>query len=114
MIIGVHSVLYSSNPDLDRAFLRDVLGLSVVDAGGGYLIFKLPPAEASVHESNKDSGQQELYFLCDNVEAFMAEMGQHNVECGPVQNAGWGLITQVTLPSGGKLHVYQPQHERPV
>lgn len=113
MIIGAHSVIYSTDHYADHMFLRDVLRLPVVDGGGGYLIFGLPPEEASVHPSRKDNLQQELYLLCDNVEAFIAEMRKHSVSCGPVQNEGWGLLTQVTLPGGGRLGDYQPQHERP-
>jgi hypothetical protein len=119
MIIGAHSVIYSTNPDADHRFLHDVFGLRAVDGGGGYLIFGLPPAEASVHLSNsddlsnRDDSRQELYFLCDDVEAFIAETRKHGVSCGPVQDEGWGLLTQVTLPGGGTLGVYQPRHERP-
>ena len=113
MIIGSHSVIYSKDPDRDREFLRDVLKLTVVDAGGGYLIFGFPSAEASIHETNSEAPAQELYLLCDDVEAFIAEMKQHGISCGAVQDAGWGLITDVPLPSGGRLHVYQPRHARP-
>jgi hypothetical protein len=113
MIIGAHSVIYSSDPEADHRFLRDVLRLPAVDGGGGYLIFGLPPAEASVHPASKDNLQHELYLLCDNIEAFIADMRKYSVPCGPVQHEGWGLLTQVTLPGGGRLGVYQPQHERP-
>ena len=113
MIIGSHSVIYSKDPGRDREFLRDVLKLTVVDAGGGYLIFGFPSAEASIHETNSEAPAQELYLLCDDVEAFIAEMKQHGISCGAAQDAGWGLITDVPLPSGGRLHVYQPRHARP-
>jgi hypothetical protein len=113
MIIGTHSVIYSTNPDADQKFLRDSLGLRAVDAGGGYLIFGLPPAEASVHPAGKDGLRQEIYLLCDDVERFIAEMRRQSVSCSPVQDQGWGLLTQVTLPGGGRLGVYQPRHERP-
>jgi hypothetical protein len=113
MIIGAHSVIGSTDPEADHRFLRDVLGLPAVDGGGGYLIFGLPPAEVSVHPSSKDNLQHELYFLCDNIDAFISEMHKHSVPCGPVQHEGWGLLTRVTLPGGGSLGVYQPQHERP-
>jgi hypothetical protein len=113
MIIGAHSVIYSTDPEADHRFLRDVLRLPAVDGGGGYLIFGLPPAEASVHPSRKDNLQHELYLLCDNIEAFISEMRKHSVPCAPVQDEGWGLLTQVTLPGGGRLGVYQPQLERP-
>ena len=113
MIIGAHSVIYSKDPDRDRAFLRDVLKLKTVDGGGGYLIFGFPSAEASVHEANSEVPAQSLYLLCDDVEAFIDDMKQRNVSCGAVQDAGWGLMTGITLPSGGSLHVYQPRHARP-
>jgi len=113
MIIGSHSVIYSKDPDKDRAFLRDVLKSTVVDAGGGYLVFGFGPSEASVHEATIESPAHQLYLLCDDVEAFIADMKEHGISCGAVQDAGWGLITEVTLPSGGPLHVYQPRHARP-
>jgi hypothetical protein len=113
MLIGTHSVIYTKNADADRKFLQEVLKLPVVDAGGGYLIFGLPPAEASLHEADGDELRQELYFLCEDVKDFISEMSHHNVTCGEVQDTGWGLVTQLTLPSGGHLSVYQPRHARP-
>jgi hypothetical protein len=112
MLIGAHSIIYSSNPDADRAFLRDVLKLTNVDVGDGWLIFGLPPAEVAVHPSDKND-VHEFYLMCDDVEAFVAGMQQHNIACAPVQDRGWGLLTQLTLPGGGKLGVYQPRHARP-
>jgi hypothetical protein len=112
MIIGAHSIVYSTSPDADRGFLRDVLRLSSVDVGEGWLIFGLPPAEVAVHPSTKND-VHELYLMCDDVEAFVAAMKSHGIACGPVQNQGWGLLTQLALPGGGKLGVYQPRHARP-
>jgi len=112
MIIGAHSIIYSTSPSADRAFLRDVLRLTSVDVGGGWLIFGLPPAEVAVHPSDK-SDIHELYLMCDDVEAFVSEMQDQNIACGPVTDQGWGLLTQVVLPGGGKLGVYQPRHARP-
>ena len=112
MIIGAHAIIYSKDPEADRAFLRDVLRFTNVDVGGGWLIFGLPPSEVAVHPSRKN-GVHELYLMCDDVGAFIAEMKEHDVACGPVQNPGWGLLTQMTLPGGGKLGVYQPRHARP-
>ena len=112
MFIGAHSIIYSASPDADRAFLRDVLKLTNVDVGGGWLIFGLPPAEVAVHPSNKND-VHEFYLMCDDVEALIREMKKHNIACGPVQNQGWGLLTQVTLPGGGRLGIYQPRHARP-
>jgi hypothetical protein len=113
MFIGTHVVIYSSNPDADRLFLRDVVKLGAVDAGGGYLILALPPAEASVHESQASGVRHELYLMCDDVKGFVASMKQHQAFCDPIQDTGWGLLTQLKLPSGGVLGVYQPKHERP-
>ncbi len=112
MITGAHAIIYSTNPESDRAFLRDMLGLPNVDVGGGWLIFGLPPAEVAVHPSDRND-VHELYLMCDDIDAFIAEMNEHNVTCGPVQSQDWGLLTQMTLPGGGKLGVYQPKHARP-
>ena len=112
MIIGAHSIIYSTNPDADRNFLRDVLKLTSVDVGGGWLIFGLPPAEVAVHPSAKND-VHEFYLMCDDVESLIAEMKKHNISCGPVHNQGWGMLTQVFLPGGGKLGIYQPRHARP-
>ena len=112
MITGAHSIIYSTHPEADRAFLRDVLQLTHVDVGDGWLIFGLPPAEVAVHPSQKNDGH-EFYFMCDDIEAFVAEMEKKSVTCGPVQDMGWGLLSELTLPGGGKLGVYQPRHARP-
>ena len=112
MIIGAHSILYSKDAEADRAFLRDVLGFPNVDVGGGWLIFGLPPAEVAVHPSRKND-VHEFYLMCDDVKAFRAQMKKRGVSCGPAQSMGWGVLTQVTLPGGGKLGVYEPRHARP-
>jgi hypothetical protein len=112
MIIGAHSIIYSMNAEADRAFLRDVLRLTHVDVGGGWLIFGLPPAEVAVHPSDKNS-VHELYLMCDDIEALIADMRARNVACEPVQNQVWGLLTHLTLPGGGRLGIYQPRHPRP-
>jgi hypothetical protein len=112
MIIGAHSIIYSTHPDADRAFLRDVLRLTNVEVGDGWLIFGLPPAEVAVHPSSEND-VHEFYLMCDDVEAFVANMKTHDIACGAVQDQGWGVLTQITLPGGGKLGVYQPRHARP-
>ena len=112
MITGAHSIIYSKNPEADRAFLRDVLQLTNVDVGDGWLIFGLPPAEVAVHPSDKND-EHEFYLMCDDINAFVAQMKKKGVACGPVQDMGWGLLSQLTLPGGGKLGVYQPRHARP-
>ena len=112
MLVGAHSIIYSRKPEADRAFLRDVLGFPHVDAGHGWLIFALPPAEVAVHPSEKN-GAHELYLLCDDVEAFVEGMRRLGVACAPIQSLGWGLLTKITLPGGGAIGVYEPRHARP-
>jgi hypothetical protein len=112
VIIGAHSILYSRNSDADRAFLRDVLGFPSVDVGGGWLIFGLPPAEVAVHPSDEND-VHELFLMVDDVKAFIADMKKRRIACGPVQSPGWGVLTHVMLPGGGKLGVYEPRHARP-
>ena len=112
MIIGAHSIIYSKKPEADRAFLRDVLGLPNVDVGGGWLIFGLPPAEVAVHPSSKNN-VHEFYLMCADVKEFIASMNMRNIVCTPMQDQGYGILTQIILPGGGKLGVYQPRHARP-
>jgi hypothetical protein len=113
MIIGAHFIIYSRNPEVDRAFLRDVLQLPNVDVGDGWLIFGLPPSEVAVHPAPRNN-VHEFYLLCDDIQAFVSVMVDQGVACGPIQSLGWGHLTQVTLPGGGKLGVYQPRHARPL
>ena len=112
MIIGAHAIIYSSNAEADRAFLRDVLKLAHVDVGGGWLIFALPPAEVAIHPGDEND-VHELYLMCEDVERLIRDMQGHAIACAPVENLGWGLRTHVTLPGGGRLGVYQPRHARP-
>jgi hypothetical protein len=112
MITGAHSIIYSTNPEADRAFLRDVLKLPHVDVGHGWLIFGLPPAEVAVHPSEKND-VHEFYLMCDDVKVFVATIKEHNISCDEIQDQGWGVLTHVTLPGGGKIGVYQPRHARP-
>ena len=101
VILGAHAVLYSSDADADRGFLADVLGLPHVDAGGGWLIFRLPPAEVAVHPADT-SGALELYLVCDDVEATVADLtGRGVVFESPVSDQGWGRLTTIRLPGGG-------------
>jgi hypothetical protein len=112
MIIGAHSIIYSQNGDADRAFLREVLGFPSVDVGGGWLIFGLPPGELAIHPGPHND-VHELYLMTDDVEALVADMTRRGVDCSPIANQGWGMLTQITLPGGGKLGIYQPRHARP-
>lgn len=120
MIIGTHILFYSDNPEADRAFFRDILGFKSVDAGGGWLIFALPPAEAGVHPVEGENRTQihggrallgaVVYLMCDDLEAEVKRLEAKKVSCSPVENAGWGSKTTLRLPSGGELGLYQPRH----
>ena len=110
MITAMHALMYSKDAEALRDFLRDKLGLPFVDSGGGWLIFALPPAEVAVHPTDGD-GEHELYLMCDDLEATMAELTAKGVEFdGGVQEQGWGRVTAIRLPDGGTLGLYQPQH----
>ena len=109
MITGAHVILYSKDAELDRAFLRDVLGFGHVDAGRGWLIFALPPAEVAVHPADAEE-HHELYLLCEDVKAVTATLTAMGVACAPITEAGWGTVTRITLPSGGQLGLYSPKH----
>jgi hypothetical protein len=110
MIIGAHVIVYSRDADADRAFFRDVLEYPNVDAGGGWLIFKLPPGEVAVHPA--DAAVHELYLMCDDVAATVEQLAAKGVNCGPVSDQGWGLLTSVELPGGGQLGLYEPRHPK--
>jgi hypothetical protein len=112
MITGAHSIIYSKDPAADRAFLRDVLRFPNVDGGDGWLISGLPPSEVAVHPAEKND-VHEFYLMCADIKAFVAEMKKRGATCGPIVNRGWGLLTQLSLPGGGKLGVYEPRHARP-
>ena len=111
MINGAHAIIYSKDADADRAFFRDVLGFPNVDVGGGWLIFGLPPSEVAVHPGT--NSEHEFYLMCDDVEALIADMKKRKVKCGPIHEERWGRLTEVSLPGGGKLGIYQPKHPRP-
>jgi hypothetical protein len=111
-ITGTHSVIYSRDAEADRAFFRDVLKFPYVDVHEGWLIFGLPPAEVAVHPGEKND-VHELYLMCDDVNAFVAEMQSKCVACSELHQQPWGMLVQITLPGGGKLGVYQPRHARP-
>lgn len=108
MIFGAHFILYSSDPDADRAFLADVLGFEHVDAGGGWLIFGLPPAEAAIHPA--EAPGSELYFMCDDLAAEMQALAEKGARCSEVEEARWGSVTKIKLPGGGEVGLYQPKH----
>jgi len=121
MISGAHFLLYSTDAERDRAFLRDVLQFNGIDVGGGWLIFALPPAEMAVHpagdgsfaqrHANQDLAGVVLYLMCPDLDAFMGAMAERDVECGPVEEAEWGKATAFALPSGARIGAYQPYHK---
>jgi len=119
VIFGAHLLLYSSDADADRAFLRDVLSLKAVDAGGGWLIFALPPAEVAVHPLEDESAPAPgdspllpaaLYLMCDNIRAYIYRLAERGVQCSALQEEHWGIVTTIPLPSGASLGLYQPKH----
>jgi hypothetical protein len=112
MLTGAHSIIYSTNAQADREFLRDILKLTHVDVGDGWLIFGLPPAEVAVHPAD-NANVYDFYLMFDDVAAFVTEMEKRHIACGPVKDEGWGLLSYVTLPGGGRLGIYQPRHARP-
>jgi catechol 2,3-dioxygenase-like lactoylglutathione lyase family enzyme len=123
MINGAHVVLYTKDAEADRAFFRDVLRFPSVDAGQGWLIFALPPAELGVHPTDEGAspdggvlaGHHQLYLLCDNVRATAAELKSKGIEfTRPVNDVGWGLLTALKLPGGSELYLYQPKHPSPL
>ena len=108
VIFGTHLVLYSTDAEADRAFLADVLGFDAVDAGRGWLIFALPPAEAAVHPA--EAHGSELYLMCDDLEAEMRALAARGVRFSAVEEARWGTVTKLTLPGGAEVGLYQPKH----
>lgn len=109
MIFGAHVVVHSTDAAADRAFFRDVLGFPSVDAGHGWLIFALPPAEAAFHPT-QESPRHDLYLMCDDLLAEIAALGEKGVRCSPVEEARWGSITRFQLPGGSEVGLYQPRH----
>jgi catechol 2,3-dioxygenase-like lactoylglutathione lyase family enzyme len=112
MINGAHVVIYSKDADADRAFLKDVLGFRSVDVGGGWLIFALPPAEVACHPGDENN-RHEIFLMCEDLKATMAELNAKGIQCGELHEPPWGILTKIKLPGGGELGLYQPKHARP-
>jgi|SRR6185369_3932603 len=119
MIHGVHLLLYSRDPEADRAFFREVLNFGFVDAGDGWLIFELPPAEVGIHPSDGKFVQQHadhellgsvIYLMCDNLRETIDALTARGVAASEIQEAEWGITTTIRLPSGGGLGLYEPRH----
>ncbi len=114
MITGVHAIVFSPGAEEVRAFFADVLGLPSVDAGGGWPVFALPPAELAVHPAGGE-GRHELYLMCDDIHATLAELQGKGAEVARgVSDQGWGLLAAVRLPDGGELPIYEPRHRSPL
>lgn len=112
MINGAHVLVYSKDAEADKAFFRDVLKFGHVDVGGGRLIFRLPPTDLMLHGGDEND-LHELYLMTDDLAAEIARLKAAGVECEPPSDQGWGIVTSIVLPGGGKLGLYQPRHERP-
>ena len=113
MIFGAHVIVYSNDSEADRAFFREVLGFQSVDAGHGWLIFALPPAELAVHPADGDV-RHELYFMCVDLQAEIQALAGKGVTCSEVEEARWGSVTRIQLPGGGEVGLYQPKHPSPL
>ena len=111
MISGAHVMIFTKDEQGDRAFLRDVLEIPCIDSGGGWLIFRLPPAELGVHEG--ENGFHQIYFMCDDIDEFSRAMSEKGVELEAISEQSWGRSTGLKLPGGGTLGVYQASHARP-
>lgn len=112
MINGAHVILFTDAADATRDFLRDALQLPSVDAGGGWLIFALPPAEIAVHPAEQSS--HELYLMCDDLEATVTRLTEAGATFGPIHEERWGRIAMMSMPGGAQLPIYQPSHPSPI
>lgn len=112
MISGAHVMIFTRDEEADRAFLRDVLEIPCIDAGGGWLIYKLPPTEMGVHGGENNDVHQ-LYFMCDDLDAEMGRLSGKGAECTEPFRASWGRATSIPLPGGGKIGLYEATHARP-
>jgi|SRR5215211_2196469 len=114
MITGVHAIIFTKDADAVRTFFGEVLEFPSVDAGGGWLIFALPPAELAAHPADAD-GHHELYLMCDDIHAAVEELGRKGVEVtGQVSDEGFGLMTSIRMPGGDELGLYEPRHPTPL
>ena len=109
----MHAIVFSPKAEQVRAFFADALGMPSVDAGGGWLIFALPPAELAVHPTDGES-RHELYLMCDNIQATLAELAGKGIEVArDASDQGWGLLAAIRLPDGSELPIYEPRHPSP-
>lgn len=109
----MHAIVFSPEAEKVRNFFADTLGMRSVDAGGGWLIFALPPAELAVHPTDGE-GRHELYLMCDDIQATLAELRGKGIEVArDVADQGWGLLAAIRLPDGSELPIYEPRHPSP-
>ena len=114
LIAGVHTIIYAEDPEEARAFFRDVLGFASVDAGGGWLIFELPPGELAFHPTD-DPGHHELFLMCHDIERTVQELEAKSVEfVAPISDARFGRMTRLKIPGGGEISLYEPKHPSPL
>ena len=113
MITGAHIVIYTKDPEADRAFFRDVLKFPSVDAGHGWLIFAMPAAEAAFHDSDHND-QHALFLMCDDIAATLQDLKSKKVNVSDVTQQRWGKLATFTLPGGGNVGIYEPQHASPL
>jgi catechol 2,3-dioxygenase-like lactoylglutathione lyase family enzyme len=114
VITGIHAIVFSREAEQVRSFFADVLGMPSVDAGRGWLIFALPPAELAVHPADGEN-RQELYLMCDNIQATLAELRGRGAEVvREVSDQGWGLLAAIRLPDGSEFPIYEPRHASPL
>ena len=112
LITGAHTIIGSTNPEADRAFFRDVLHWKAVDAGGGWLIFALPPAEVAVHPGK--SGRHELYLMCSDLDATLDQLKRKGIKVmSRIHDEPWGRLGTIVLPGGSRLSIYEPKHPNP-
>jgi predicted enzyme related to lactoylglutathione lyase len=114
LITGAHTIVYSPDPERVRAFFDEVLEFPSVDAGHGWLIFALPPAELAVHPAEGPGGRQELYLMCEDLQETVQELERKGVELSrPIREERWGVVTAIRLPDGGEIALYEPRHPTP-
>jgi catechol 2,3-dioxygenase-like lactoylglutathione lyase family enzyme len=120
MFVGAHILLYSTSPEADRRFFSEILGFKSVDVGGGWLIFKLPPAEAAVHPAGRTSTEEHaghdlaravVYLMCTNIDSTVASLKARGVRCTDIERESWGIRTTIPLPGGAEIGLYQPTHQ---
>lgn len=112
MFSGAHMVIFSEDAEADRSLIHDLLGRSAVDAGGGWMIYEMPPAELAIHPPHGPI-RHELHLMCDNIKETCQELETRGLTCDPIEDLGYGLVSAFTLPGGSTIGFYEPRHKRP-